>query len=312
VSAHLPPRDALLAVLVAVIWGANFVVIDAGLAGMPPLLFAALRFLVVIFPAVLLVPRPAARWQDVAVVGLLMSAAQFGLLYTSLHVGMPAGLASLVLQAQVLFTVLIARGVLGEHPTRRQLIGIALGATGLAVVAVGRSNATPLLGLLLTLSAALCWAAGNVASRRLGVASGLSMTVWSGTIVPIPLVALSLLLDGPHEIARALTHVPASAFWSTAYTAYLASLVGYTIWNSLLARHHAAAVVPFTLLVPPVGMVSAWLVRQEVPNAFETLGGVLLLGGVAVSALGRNRHRPGPAPTQVRAAPAGGERGTAR
>jgi O-acetylserine/cysteine efflux transporter len=284
----VPLRDSLLAVLVAVIWGVNFVVIDAGLAGMPPLLFVALRFVVVLVPALFLVPRPQARWQDVAVVGLLMSAAQFGLLYTSLYVGMPAGLASLVVQAQVLLTVLIARGVLGEHPRRNQVAGVALGALGLAVVAVGRSSATPLLGLVLALAAALAWASGNVASRRLGVASGLSMTVWSGTVVPLPLLALSLLLDGPRQVAHALTQLPASAIWSTAYTAYLASLVGYTIWNTLLARHAAAAVVPFTLLVPPVGMISAWLVQGEVPNGPETLGGVLLLAGVAASAL-----RPG-------------------
>jgi O-acetylserine/cysteine efflux transporter len=286
----MPLRDSLLAVLIAVIWGVNFVVIDIGLAGMPPLLFLAVRFVVVLVPAIFLVPRPDASWRELAVVGLLMSAGQFAFMYTALYVGMPAGLASLVLQAQVLLTVLIAFGVLGERPTRAQVLGIVVGGAGLAVVGVGRSAATPLLALALIMAAALCWAGGNVASRRLGIASGLSMTVWSATVVPLPLFALSLLLDGPHEVLRALTHVPFSAVWSTAYTAYLASLVGYSIWNSLLAKHTAAAVVPFTLLVPAFGMLSAALVQGERPNTAETLGGVMLLVGVAVSAIRRLRR----------------------
>jgi O-acetylserine/cysteine efflux transporter len=297
----MPIRDSLLAVAVAVIWGANFVVIDEGLAGMPPLLFLALRFVVVLVPALFLVPRPAARWRDLAVVGLLMSAGQFALMYTALDLGMPAGLASLVLQAQVLFTVL------EERPTRHQISGIILGTVGLAVVATGRSAATPLVALLLTLGAAASWAGGNVAARRLGVASGLSMTVWSGTVVPVPLLALSLLLDGPEQVGFALSDIPASAIWSTAYTAYLASLVGYTIWNSLLAKHTAAAVVPFTLLVPPVGMLTAWLAQGEIPNTAESVGGLLLLCGVAASALG-----PALTSTLRSAWPSGGAQGSAR
>ena len=283
----MPLRDNLLAVVVAAIWGVNFVVIHAGLAGMPPLLFLTLRFVVVLLPAIFLVPRPAARFRDVALVGLMMSAAQFGFMYTALHLGMPTGLASLVVQAQVLFTVLLAFGVLAERPTPAQVVGIAVGATGLAVVALGRSAATPLVALLLTVAAALSWASGNVATRRLGVPSGLSLTVWSATVTPLPLLALSLLLEGPRAIGNALTNIPLSVVWSTAYTAYLASLVGYSVWNSLLAKHNAASVVPFSLLVPVFGMLSAALFLGERPNIAEAVGGMLLLTGVAVSTLWR-------------------------
>ena len=283
----MPWRGTALAVMVAVIWGTNFVVIEAGLADMPPLLFLVIRFVVVLFPALLIVPRPAVGWRDLAVVGTLMSTAQFSLLYLGLNAGMPVGLASLVVQVQVLLTVLIARVVLRERPTRRQVAGVLLGAAGLAIVAVGRSAATPLDSLLLTVAAALCWAAGNVASRRLGVVSGLSMTVWSGVVVPLPLLLLSLLVEGPQRIGDALAHVPLSAIGSTLFTAYLSSLVGYGVWNSLLARHTAAAVAPFTLLIPAVGLITAWLVHGELPNPAEASGGVLLVLGVGISVLRR-------------------------
>jgi O-acetylserine/cysteine efflux transporter len=288
----VPLKDAMLAVLVAVIWGMNFVVIDEGLGGMPPLLFVALRFVVVLLPAVFLIPRPNVPWRTLATVGLFLSVGQFALLYSALAAGMPAGLASLVLQAQVLFTVALAALRLHERPSTQQIVGTVIGAFGLAVVASGRSSATPLLGLLLTLAAAMSWAAGNVASRRAAVTSGLSMTVWSALVAPIPLFAMSMIIDGPDEVGTALTHLTLANVLSTAYTAYLASLVGYGIWNTLLARHAAARVVPFTLLVPPIGILSAWIVQGEQPGPAEAVGGLVLLVGVAVTAIKRAQKAP--------------------
>lgn len=284
--------------LVAVIWGANFVVIDLGLGDLPPTLFVALRFVVVLVPAIALVPRPQVPWHDVVTVGLFMSLGQFALLYTALSVGMPAGLASLVLQAQVVLTVLIAALALRERPSRAQVVGVAVGAVGLGVVAVGRAATTPMLGLVLVVAAATSWAVGNVAARRAsgrrrstapaapaggGFGAGLSMTVWSALVVPLPLFALSVLLDGADAVRHALTNLTGPAVLSTLYTAWLASLVGYGIWNTLLARHPAAAVVPYTMLVPVVGLTTAWLVQGEAPNAWEAAGGALLLLGVAVT-----------------------------
>jgi O-acetylserine/cysteine efflux transporter len=297
----VPIKDALLAVMVAVIWGMNFVVIDEGLAGVPPLLFVTIRFIVVLLPAVFLIPRPAVPWRTLATVGIFLSVGQFGLLYSALAAGMPPGLASLVLQAQVLFTVVLAALHLHERPTPRQIAGTLVGVVGLALVASGRSGQTPVLALLLTLAAALSWATGNIASRQAKVASGLSLTVWSALFVPVPLLALSLLIDGPAEVGHALSHLTLANVLSTAYTAYLASLVGYGIWNTLLARHQAALVVPFTLLVPVVGIITAWLVQGEQPNPAEAVGGVVLLLGVAITSITLRARRPrplAPAPPQ--------------
>ncbi|MCM3533428.1 EamA family transporter [Cellulosimicrobium funkei] len=320
----MPLRPSLLAVLVAVVWGVNFVVIDLGLGDMPPTLFVALRFLVVLVPAVFLVPRPRARWRDVLLVGTFMSLGQFGLLYTALALGMPAGLASLVLQAQVGLTVLFAAAALREVPTRAQLVGVLVGAAGLVVVGVGRSASTPALAFVVTLAAAASWAVGNVVARRAGSRrdhgstsrtqgstsgdqgsasagrgssprpglEGLSMTVWSALVVPVPMLGLSLALDGPDAVGHALTHLTLAPVLSTLYTAWLASLVGYGIWNTLLARYPASAVVPFTMLVPPVGMLAAWLVLDEVPNAAEVVGGAVLLLGVATTTGALRRRRP--------------------
>ena len=299
-------RHSMLAALVAVLWGLNFVAIDLGLHAngrdVPPLLFVAMRFLLVVFPWILFIRKPDVSWAAIIGVGLFMSAGQFGLLYLSMALGMPAGLASLVLQAQVLLTVLLAAVFLRERPSRRQLAGVVLGVAGLAIVAVGRSSVAPLLPFIIVLGAALSWAAGNVIARKAKAASGLGLVVWSGAVVPLPLIALSLVIDGPDAIAATMLDLQAGTVLSAIYTAVFASLVGYGIWNWLLAKHPPSAVVPFTLLVPVVGMSAAWLALQEVPSATELAGGLLLLGGVATAVLNRGGGPPKPkqdAPQQV-------------
>ena len=290
-------RDSLLAVLVAALWGFNFVVIDWGMAGVPPLLFVAIRFVVVVFPAILFVKRPTAPWRTVAAVGIFMSLGQFGFLYVAMHAGLPPGLAALVLQAQVIFTVVIAAGVLREVPTHAQVGGIVLGSCGLVVVAFGRGGNVTWLALSLCLLGALSWGVGNVVSRASGIAGGLGLTVWSALVVPVPLFALSLLIDGPSVVGAALVSFSWQAVVSTLYTAVLSSLVGYGLFNSLLSRWPSAAVVPWILLVPVVAMTSAWLLLDQRPNLAETIGGAVMIAGVLVTM--RSARRASVVPQRV-------------
>lgn len=293
-TGSLDLRHALLATLVAVIWGFNFVVIEWGMADVPPLLFASMRFTAVVLPAVFFVPRPAAPWSTVAAVGVFMSLGQFGLLYTAMHLGLPPGLAALVLQAQVLFTVLIAAAWLRERPSRRQVAGIVVASAGLVVVGVGRGGHVPLGALLLCVAGALSWGVGNVVARKAAVpaSSGLSLVVWSSVVVPVPLFLLSLLLDGPTAVGHALAGLGPEAVLSTLYTTVLASLVGYSIFNGLLSRYPASSVVPFVLIAPPVAMASAWLLLGQTVNAAEVLGGLVVLAGVLVTVAQRRATAP--------------------
>ncbi len=300
-------RDTALAVLVALIWGTNFVAIRTGIDSVPPFLFLAVRFVVVCIPAVFLVRRPGLPWRDLALIGLFTSLGQFALMYLALHLGMPPGLASLVLQAQVLLTVVIAAVWLRERPSAAQRIGVALGGAGLLTIAVGRGLSAPLLPLVVLVLAAVSWAVGNVLTRRAGAltgpGSGLGVTVWSGLVVPVPALALSFAFEGPAAIGEALGHLQWQAVASTAYTAYLSSLVGYGIWNTLLSRHPVAKVTPFAMLVPVFGMAAAAVAFDERPNVLELAGGLVLLAGVAV-AVTRRRGRVTVASPAVPAVPA--------
>ena len=293
-------RDTVLAVLVALIWGTNFVAIKTGLESVPPLLFLAIRFAVVCVPAVFVVRRPDVPWRDLALIGAFVSLGQFALMYLALHLGMPAGLSSLVLQAQVLLTVVIAAAWLRERPSPAQRVGVSLGAAGLVTIAVGRGLSAPVLPFVVLVLAALSWAIGNVLTRRAGrltgAASGLGLTVWSGLVVPIPALLLSLVFEGPGAIGAAMGHVGWAAVASTAFTAYLSSLVGYGVWNTLLGRYPVATVTPFAMLVPVFGMAAAAIAFSERPSVLEVAGGAVLLAGVGVAVLRRATRARGAAP----------------
>lgn len=296
---HVTRRDMLLAALVASLWGLNFVVIDWGMSGIPPLLFAAIRFAVVAL-AVLVVPRPQTGWRVIVGVGVFMSLGQFALLYTSLALGLSPGLAALLMQAQAVFTIVIAAIALRERPSAMQVVGVGLGVVGLAVVATFRGGDAPVLAVCLALAAALSWAVGNVISRRAGVVTGigrggtLSLTVWSSLVVPVPALALSFVIDGPAAIGAGLAAIGPQAVISTLYTAGLCTLFAYAVFNGLLGRNPSAAVVPWILLAPVVAMASAALLRGEAPSVGEVVGGAVLVAGVLVSGI-RRRHRVSPA-----------------
>ncbi len=286
-------RDTALAALVAALWGFNFVVIDWGMGSVPPLLFAAIRFTVVAVPACFLVPRPPLPFRKVAAVGAFMSLGQFGFLYLSMHLGMPPGLAALVLQAQVPFTIVIAATVLREPPSRAQAGGVALGVLGLVVVALGLGGHVTAAALGLCLLAGLSWAIGNVVSRAARAPGGLALTVWSATVAPVPLLGLSLLTDGPAAVGHGLAHLGWHGVLSTVYTAGLCSLVGYAIFNRLLSRYPSGQVVPWVLLAPVVAMASAWALLGEAPGPAELAGAVLLVTGVLIAQGTLRSRRPG-------------------
>lgn len=289
----MPLRHTLLALAVVLIWGVNFVVIDVGLADVPPFVFLALRFALVAVPAVFFVKPPKVPWWKLALLSVFMSFGQFALLYLAIAVGMPAGLASLVLQAQVVFTIVLGAVVLRERPSPRQIVGVGIGVAGLAIVGGTHGQGAPLLPLLLTVAAGLSWGIGNIVSRTAKGASGLSIVVWGALFVPIPALLMALLVDGPEGVAAGIAAISLPALASTAYTVVLATLVAYTIWNTLLGLHAPAKVAPFTLLVPFVGILSAWLLLGEEPGIGELVGGAVMIAGLAVATL-RLRRRPAP------------------
>lgn len=290
----MPRRDQLLALLVAVVWGVNFPATTLALEHYPPFLMVALRFTLVAVPALLLVPRPQVPLRWLLGVGLGIGLLQFAFLYLGMAAGMPGGLASLVLQASAPFTVLLAGVWLHERLSRRQAVGIGVAVLGLAVIAVHRAQVAALLPVVLTLCGALGWAFGNVCSRQARAPKPLHLTLWMSVVPPVPMLVLSLLVEGPQRIGQALrTSVTAEALPAVLgllYIVVVATLLGYGLWNSLLSRHPSTVVAPFSMLVPVVGVLSSWLIFGEVIDRTELVAGIAVVGGVLLAS--RPPRRP--------------------
>ena len=230
----MPARHVAIATAVAVIWGVNFVVIHVGLDHFPPLLFAALRFCLVAL-ALPFVPRPGVPVRYVIAVGVFLSAGQFSLLFIGMDQGMPAGLASLVLQLQAAFTVGLAVLLLGERPRPAQLAGGLLALAGIGLIAAGRASAVPLGALALTIGAASRWGVGNVATRKARSPNPLGLLVWSSLVPPLPLLSLSLLTERGEAVSLDPTGVLALL-----YVVVLSTLLGFGVWAWLLGQHPAS------------------------------------------------------------------------
>ena len=284
-------RDVLWAGLVAVIWGVNFVAIHASLEHYPPFLLVGLRFLVLAVPTVLFVRRPEVRWRWLLGYGLGFGILQFAFLYLGMAAGMPAGLSSLVLQASAPFTVLLAALLLRERPGWPALAGVGVALTGLSVIAGYRGLAVSIVPVALVLAGALGWAIGNLCSRQARPDSPFRFMMWMTVVPPLPMLALSLLVEGPDRISAALVGAPSA--WAAnvglAYTVVLATVVGSGLWTSLLARNSASSVAPFSMLVPVTGLTAAWLLLGERPSGWELFGGVLIICGVIWPHLRRRR-----------------------
>ncbi|WP_369378812.1 EamA family transporter [Streptomyces sp. cg36] len=297
------PVHIALAVLVTAVWGVNFTVIEVGLGHFPPLLFSALRFLVAALPAVFFVGRPKVAWKWVVAVGLVLGVAKFGLLFIGMNEGMPAGLSSLVLQIQAVFTAVVAMVALGERPGRTRLFGMAVALAGIAVAAVDEGASGPLLGFSLTVAAAACWGVSNVLTRKAAPPDALNFMVWVSTVPVLPLIALSLLFEGPGRDADALASLDLGGAGSLVYVAWCSTVFGFGAWGHLLRHHPASSVAPFSLLVPVFGMSSAALFLGEPVGPLRWCAAALLVGGVALTSL--PRRSAGPAgPARPAAAPA--------
>lgn len=275
-------RHRLLAVLVAALWGANFLAIRFGLDHMPPLFFAGLRMLVIAVPTVLFVPRPRVPLRWLLGYGIGFGTLQFLFLFIAMDVGMPTGLASLVLQASAPFTVVLGAVFLRERLTVRQGVGIGLAVLGLAAIAASRAQAAALLPVLLTLCAALGWAFGNLCNRLAAPSKPLHFTLWMSVVPVVPMFAASALLEG-----NGWTSVPAlftvdglPGLAGLVYVALLATVVGSGIWTWLMARYPAGVVAPYSLLVPVVGIALAALVLGERPSVTELVAAAVIVGGV--------------------------------
>ena len=291
----LPLRHFLLAVVVAAVWGTNFVVIKVALEHLPPFLFATLRFTLALLPAALFLRPPPVPWRNMATYGVLIGVGQFGVMYYAMQSDITPGMASLVVQTQAFFTIGLAMLITRERLRAFQWLALLLAAAGIGAILFHTDGSTTRLGLALTLVAALSWGGGNIASRQAGTVNMLAYVVWSSLFAIPPLLVLSIVFEGPDAIATSVVQADIATWLAVAWQAWGNTLFGYGAWAWLLSRHPAITVAPIALLVPLFGMAASALYLGEPLPAWKLSAAGLVMAGLAVNLLwplwrGRRGH----------------------
>lgn len=283
----LPLTHVLLAIAITFIWGTNFVVIRMGLTEFPPFLFATLRFLASAVPWMLFIPRPAVRWRTLATVGFLLGAGQFGLLFFAMRRDIAPGLASLMMQSQVFFTILLAMALYRERIRPLQALALALAVGGIALIGwhtLGRPDASiTALGFVLVLGAGLSWSVANLVVKSAGRVNMVSFMVWCSVFAVPPLLALALWADSPDVLWAAMRHASVGAWVAVAWQAIGNTMIGFGVWNWLLGRYPASTVAPLSLLVPVFGMTAAAIVIGEPLPSWKLVAAVLIIAGLSLN-----------------------------
>ncbi|KTC65594.1 integral membrane protein (plasmid) [Legionella adelaidensis] len=276
----MPISHLLCTLLVVVIWGLNFIFVKFALDEMSPLMLCALRFLLASLPAIFFIKPPAIPFRMVATYGLIMFAMQFSFFFLGMHAGMTPGLASLVMQVQVFFSMLFAAIFLKDKPVPIQVFGALLAFGGIAIVALHCDQNVTISGFILILLAAATWGFGNLITKKAKKINMMALVVWGSFVASIPLTVLAFLFEGPETIFTSLRAISIWGVVSVLYIVYFSTWIGYGVWNWLISRYPVNTIVPFTLLVPVVGLVSSVIILDEPFQQWKLLASIMVLTGL--------------------------------
>ena len=275
--------DQLLALLVVAIWGTNFVFIRLGLDELEPFTFATLRFALVALPLVFFLPKPNTSWLNLISYGLFIGVGQFGLLFWAMKADISPGLASLIVQMQVFFTVFLSATLLRERVTLQQLLSLLVCLSGLVIILVFTDASATYLGITIVLFAGLFWACGNLVVKHAGKVDMLAFMAWSSLFSIPPLLGVAFLSEGGLGIASSVGNLSVQGWLVVLWQAIGNTIIGYGLWNTLLGRYTAASVAPWALLVPVFGMAASALFLNELMPTWKVAAAALIVIGLALN-----------------------------
>lgn len=283
----MPFSHLLLVLLVVVVWGLNFIFVKLGLNECPPLFLCAVRFFLACFPAILFIKPPKAPFKLVTLYGLVMFGLQFALLFTGMHLGMKPGMTSILMQTQVFFSMIFAAFFLKESLRFPQILGALVSFSGIILVAAHFDGANlPPLGFVLILAAAATWGVSNLITKKMPPVNMISLVVWGSFVATLPMFVLSFLFEGLGAMQQAYQHVSPLGIGSLLYIVYGSTWIGYGIWNWLLSRYPVNTIVPFSLLVPVVGVMASIMILNEPFELWKCVAGALVIGGLGIHLAG--------------------------
>ena len=268
-----------MALMVPLVWGMGFVFAKGAINHFPPILLMAFRFALTAMVLVWFVPVPYGNLKNIFNVAIVAAAIQYSLTFTGLA-GLEAGLASLVVQLEVPFLVLLGALVLKENPGLQKWAGIIISFLGVVLMTQQDSLNGSLGSVCLVVAGCFVWACGQVMIRKLKDIGGLQVTAWVAVFATPQLFIMSAIFESGQ--ITAIKNANDMVWLTVIYLGLVMTCLGYYLWNTLIRRHDVGTVAPFLLLLPLFSLIGGMLFLGEEPTADKLLGGVVILLGVAI------------------------------
>ena len=275
-------KDFLLAILVAAIWGANYSVIEMGLASLDPFLLTALRFTLCAIPLCFFIKKPEIKIRYVALYGVIFGVGLWGIANLSMFVGLPAGIASLLLQFSAFFTIILSIIFFKEKIQVIQYIGMLIAIAGLMFIVYSSHGEFSIKSVVLIIIAAFSWSICNIIVKKHKPTQMMSFIIWSSIFSAIPLFIITYIIKGNAPFLNLGNSLTVKAIFSLCFQAYITTLFGYWVWNMLMKKYTASSVAPISLLIPIFGILTSHFMFNETVNNTKIISASLIIIGIMI------------------------------
>lgn len=275
----IAPRDLATFLFIMVVWGSNFGFMKWGLLDLPPMLLVATRFALVAAMLLPFVRIPRDKLWPLFGVSVTLGAIHFGLMLTGMQY-VPAGTAAIAIQLQVPFAALLAALFFNDRLGWRRAAGMAIAFAGIALISGEPGLAERPFAIWLVIGASFVWAVANIQIKRMGSVDGFTTNAAVALFAAPQLFGLSLLLEDGQWAA--LTGIGWHGLVSLFYQSVAVVIVGYGLWYGLLQRYAVNQAMPFTLLMPAVGVAAGVVMLGEALTWQRVVGGLITVVGVGI------------------------------
>ena len=278
-------KHVVMAFFIVVLWGLNFVALKIAVLSLPPIFLAGLRFLLISIPWIFFVEKPKVSKRQFITLPITLGVLQYSLLYYGMSTGLSAGLSAVILQTQSFFTVIMSTILIKEKPRLNEILGLLIGALGVMILLINNNGDFKIEAVLIILAAAISWGIANIQLKNLGNVNMVSFLIWISPFAAIVLFIISFILEYDLVLNIDFSNVEIKVFLSIFYTAYLSTVIGFTMWQYLLNKYKSIQITPYGLLVPVTGSIFGYIILSEVLEIYQIIAGIVIIIGLMVISL---------------------------
>ena len=278
-------KHVVMAFFIVVLWGLNFVALKIAVLSLPPIFLAGLRFLLISIPWIFFVEKPKVSKKQFITLPITLGVLQYSLLYYGMSTGLSAGLSAVILQTQSFFTVIMSTILIKEKPRLNEILGLLIGALGVIILLINNNGDFKIESVLIILAAAISWGIANIQLKNLGNVNMVSFLILISPFAGIVLFIISFILEYDLVLNIDFSNIEIKVFLSIFYTAYLSTVIGFTMWQYLLNKYKSVQITPYGLLVPVTGSIFGYIILSEVLEIYQIIAGIVIIIGLMVISL---------------------------